>query len=448
MSAKRPSEGGGGGPAKLPNTGLIFSGVRAVNFVHGSNAMTLLGLFAQNGGVVVAATDASATHVLTDDEVKSLLPKLQKLLASAASKDLKVVRRDWVSRSITRGARQSEEAFRTPLEPPAAAAPSPQPESRPAAAARESTPPREGEEAAAPESEMRLHRNGGSRDVPGLHLLENAFSEEVEMRLFHHPALFKAENLPSETNTVSAIMARHFSDRYHIDAKRVTDNQSVTPPDYPPELLALIETARETFGLRGSLTFPEDAHCLTYLNGGRMFSHVDSVWHWGLCVIGINLGASCYLEMSPLKTSSRSVKVPIHRRSMFVLTGAARSAWKHAIVDVGQVGNQQGSSHLPRRSITLRSTRTWERMELERKIAAEPPSSVEAAELRRSLQEHVPQQVELKERDASGRYWRDAPPNAGLPAGTGWPFSEQEMAAKREGALALRRWLDGRGIRW
>jgi hypothetical protein len=103
---------------------------------------------------------------------------------------------------------------------------------------------------------------------------------------------------------------------------------------------------------------------------------------------------------------------------------------------------------MPRRSITLRATRTWERMELERKIAAAAPSM--AGPLRRSLAEHGPHQPELRERDPETErvYWRQAPANAGLPPNVGWPFSEEELELKREEGRALRCWLDQRGMRW
>jgi hypothetical protein len=299
----------------------------------------------------------------------------------------------------------------------------------------------------------------GKTPVPGLFKFDEAISEEVEKRLFDHESLFAANNVPSgQPGSVAEILSRKAREVSNgkVGATASSDGQVLTNKRlvelargqvYPPELVKSLEWVREKLGMQNVIMFPDDLHALTYYpnEGQGITPHVDSYWRWGLTVVGFSLGAPATLVMTCLESDRVVVKVALPRRSIYVFSGAARKLWDHHIEDVGWGGYPDAR---PRRSITLRCSRTWERMELDRKIKAETDEATKAA-LKRSLTAHGPDMDELlesKESPLGGRlmYWKHAEmqPNEGLGEGYGWRFSEDELVKKRGKAAELRQWLD------
>lgn len=307
----------------------------------------------------------------------------------------------------------------------------------------------------------------GHVPVPGLFVYEDAIDPDLEARLFHDSSLFDPANLPSgEPGSVRNLLAsrKHqvsgsvdaVASSIHqvVDNERLIDTGRGNARQNPPELVERVEWIRRQAGMESVIMFPDDTLAFTYyVNSGKGIpSHVDSYWRWGLTVIGVSLGGPATLVMTH-DDDGRVIKVALPRRSMYIFSGEARNFWKHSIWNVGWGA---GADAQPRRSITMRCSRTWEHTELVRKIAAAPDTSTRKA-LQKSLVLHRPDVPELLERKwHPGRqhlmYWRTAPAKDGLSKGQGWRFTEEELAVKRTDAIELRQWLDnnwpGGAERW
>jgi alkylated DNA repair dioxygenase AlkB len=115
-------------------------------------------------------------------------------------------------------------------------------------------------------------------------------------------------------------------------------------PPIPPELLPIRTRAAEVAAIdAGQFT---EALVTFYPAGAGIGWHRDAP-PFGV-VAGVSLGASCRMRFRPglgLGTVAAAVELP--PRSVYLLTGPARTAWQHTIPPVRQ----------PRWSVTFRTVR-------------------------------------------------------------------------------------------
>ena len=107
-------------------------------------------------------------------------------------------------------------------------------------------------------------------------------------------------------------------------------------------------------------THPTRLACQSYLPGGSFQIHWDSRYHWGEFVAGVTLGASCVIRFVK-QPHGPTVNVLLPRRSVYVMTGESRVAWKHGIFYTGREDTARPSWNPDgcRRSYTLRATKTF-----------------------------------------------------------------------------------------
>lgn len=133
---------------------------------------------------------------------------------------------------------------------------------------------------------------------------------------------------------------RHFGYRYDFESWRLV------PADPLPEPLAFVrERCAELAGV------PAEALAETLLTryppGATIGWHRDAPT-FGPTVIGVSLRAPCVLRFQRTVAGQRRVfELELAPRSMYALTGAARSAWQHSIPPVADL----------RYSITFRTVR-------------------------------------------------------------------------------------------
>ncbi|XP_022093253.1 alpha-ketoglutarate-dependent dioxygenase alkB homolog 4-like [Acanthaster planci] len=72
--------------------------------------------------------------------------------------------------------------------------------------------------------------------------------------------------------------------------------------------------------------------------GSAIDPHLDDSWLWGERLVTINLLSGTYLDMTPVRHHTPrnedariAVRIPLHPRSLLILSGPARYQWNHGI---------------------------------------------------------------------------------------------------------------------
>jgi alkylated DNA repair dioxygenase AlkB len=115
----------------------------------------------------------------------------------------------------------------------------------------------------------------------------------------------------------------HFGVTYGYSSWRLEDAPPL-PPWAVPLLPRVAAAMREPPNALGELL----ASC--YPEGARIGWHRDAPM-FGPAVIGISLGAPCVMRFRRRGESRTSFKLPLERRSAYVLGGASRTDWQHTI---------------------------------------------------------------------------------------------------------------------
>ena len=246
-------------------------------------------------------------------------------------------------------------------------------------------------------SDPRQHYDVGG--VPGLHVVTNFFTEEVERRLFTNAALFH-----STRDSASFGKQRHST--YSGGGGFLPDDcvgimNGVVDSHFFPELI-----------MQPSYVLP-----WTYGPGAAFKEHWDSRYSWGETVMGINLGAGCVMSFHPqgalksmappastdtgaggghdrLRTEvvvgakSFRIEVYLPPRSIYIMSGPSRVDWKHGIL-ANTEARRASFPPLPswnretrfRRSITLRVQKFFSDDVLRRLLERAAPGTLEHVRL-------------------------------------------------------------------
>lgn len=184
---------------------------------------------------------------------------------------------------------------------------------------------------------MNIQRNVGG--VPGLHIAYDAFSEEIEKRLFENPC-FPASGGDSGKEGIT-----------------------LNPLYFPDDWFRLINAVQDC-GLYPEMQHPNYALNLTYSNKGSFMAHRDSPYRWGESIVGVCIGMECVFEMrrmvndNPRGATNKTVSVQLPRRCLYVLVDDARTSWKHAIKKISKQTPEWNPNGL-RKSITFRSFKSY-----------------------------------------------------------------------------------------
>ena len=193
----------------------------------------------------------------------------------------------------------------------------------------------------------------------------------------------------------------------------------------------LINAVRDC-GLYPGLTSPNYCMSLTYPHGAVFPEHWDSRYRWGEAVLGVSLGAPARLTMHPAErgVGNQKVHVPLPRRSIYIMTGPSRTAWKHSLdqVSVGAAGPLPHWNPLGhRRSFTFRCTKTYEVESLKHALAACGPGRDDVAA---ALRARIAAQTVAK---GPGRNWPEQHDSRRKPGGAKF-FNKQELEAAAQRA--------------
>ncbi len=196
--------------------------------------------------------------------------------------------------------------------------------------------------------------------INGLHVGYDMFDEKTEIMYFHQPDLWPSREITEQTNYRHSLIP-------------------VLLHDFPSEIFELCKII-ETSKLIDSdhFIFPNYCLSLSYPIGSKFAGHFDSRYRWGIYIIGVNLGSPCMLSMSFPGDSSKTKKVLLPRRSIYVMSGDARYLYKHAISKINKIddandlandlANKEWNKKGIRRSFTLRCSKIYETVYLEHKL--------------------------------------------------------------------------------
>jgi hypothetical protein len=122
----------------------------------------------------------------------------------------------------------------------------------------------------------------------------------------------------------------------------------LAPPDFDADVLELLSECVA----KGLLEYPCDrVQFLLYPDGVGFAAHHDSAHRWGPRILSLSLGTTCELQLS--KKGEETFRCALEDRSAYLLKGAARYAWKHAISR-----RKRGGARL---SVVIRTTRLYSR---------------------------------------------------------------------------------------
>ena len=215
-----------------------------------------------------------------------------------------------------------------------------------------------------------IERNVGG--VVGLHVLNEAFSEEIEKALFFNYDLF----FPSMNQS-----GWHFTyEEQHLSGKRCHSVPPMYQRHLPDDVYRLVNLVRNS-GLYHEMVTPDYCLGLSYpgkeaSGGGSEFKmHFDSRFRWGESVVGVTLGQGCLMHFVK---GSEKVKIRIPRRSIYIMTGPSRTEWKHGISKMSTKNLKDFPSYPEwnplgmRRSLTLRCTKAVSDAFLARELQKTP----------------------------------------------------------------------------
>ena len=243
--------------------------------------------------------------------------------------------------------------------------------------------------------------------IKGLHVLYEAFTEDVERTLFTHPELF-----PFGATR----------------AKKKTLDSTLGLAKMPDDIMRVANVVRDS-GLEPTLITPDHVLSQSYPPRVGFMSHLDSNERWGEVVVGVSLGADGVLFFTPNCMNDRGIgnrirnaalendfadyptesgvtesdswrngrgsrvnkgpkswalELEIPRRSVYVMSGAARTDLEHGIRAV-----KDQTSHSPawnplgvRRSLTIRAQKPYSDATLEHLARENPRDKLTQARLR------------------------------------------------------------------
>ena len=231
-------------------------------------------------------------------------------------------------------------------------------------------------------NEFRIIENAGG--VPGLMVALNAFTEEVEHRLFEEESLYQSE--------------------FRLDPrdKKKRRSLSTLPMSWSQDVFSLCNLVSDS-GLWSDYFTPDYCLGLTYPPGASFQSHFDSRHRWGETVVGVTLGQCGTMYFTPPKQpdiirpvieenflndlgqpairikdyslGKFAIELDLPRRSIYVMTGDSRFHYKHGLRTQKPANFAPPSHWNPnnlRRCLTLRHTKCFSDISLELAIAQDP----------------------------------------------------------------------------
>ena len=227
---------------------------------------------------------------------------------------------------------------------------------------------------------LEILRNVGG--VQGLHVALDSFDEDVERELFQ--SAVHGGNDPRSAQ-------RH--------------GTHTNPSDWAasaPEIIKVCNVVKDS-GLVPDYLAPDYLFAITYPAGCTGFKeHFDSRYRWGETVVGVTLGREATLYFVPGHQRVKALGVPaapvqsalgvrakrydsglfaielsLPRRSIYVMSGAARTDWKHGIRALPRAEANgplpaAWNPHSLRRALTLRATKVYSDHCLQELLAANP----------------------------------------------------------------------------
>jgi alkylated DNA repair dioxygenase AlkB len=152
--------------------------------------------------------------------------------------------------------------------------------------------------------------------IPGLRYIENYISEEHEVRLVNLIDL-QPWNLALKRRT------QHYGYRYDYAARSVDGSDYLgSSPDWIEALC---------HALRAESIFvekPDQAIVNEYLPGQGIAPHIDCLRCFSDTIASLSLAASCTMNLTRDKSQQSIALAP---RSLLILQGEVRFAWKHGI---------------------------------------------------------------------------------------------------------------------
>jgi hypothetical protein len=190
-----------------------------------------------------------------------------------------------------------------------------------------------------------FHIERNVEGIQGLHVLYDAFDEETELRYWNDKSMWPPmELLPKDSRSGKIFLLEYGFPDAILDVVHIAQNLI----EYP--------------------MIPDYCLCLSYPVGSQFSAHFDSRYRWGIYIVGVNLGAPCVLSMSSPGKDTKKITLP--RRSIYMLSGDARYVYKHAISKINkcdsELANKSWNPEGIRRSLTLRCTKVFETMLLEK----------------------------------------------------------------------------------
>ena len=189
--------------------------------------------------------------------------------------------------------------------------------------------------------------------VPGLILVEDAFTEEQETAL-----LRAVDESPVRWNRRRTRITKNYGPYYFFSERdtpqgrfRYTDGKIIHTP-LPPFLNTLVMPiilhaipSMESFK-------PNQLHVALYRKGedGKIRMHNDNkMGELGPFIVGMCLNSGCIMTFMHPKTGKKKL-VNLPRRSIYVMTGESHHEWRHGILS--------GDTERDRISFTLREVRS------------------------------------------------------------------------------------------
>ena len=227
--------------------------------------------------------------------------------------------------------------------------------------------------------------------IKGLHVFYEAFTEDVERRMFHNEDLFRF-GAPAP------------------DASNKSLDSTLGMKNMPDDIMRVANLVRDS-GLDPTLITPDHVMSQSYPPTAGFMAHIDDNSRWGEAVVGVSLGADGVLYFTPNCKNERAIgarickaalendfkdyptksgitesdswrtgrgsrvnkgakswalELEIPRRSIYVMTGAARTDLEHGIRGVRAPSDAPSWNPTGvRRSLTLRAQKPYSDATLE-----------------------------------------------------------------------------------
>ena len=184
--------------------------------------------------------------------------------------------------------------------------------------------------------------------VPGLHIGYEMFSVDLEKELFTSEYLYPyGEGGTKKQNDAVTYLSAGSSYPTPRDVRRrgkndpeTTPSQATTigPTAFPNAIFELLSAVEES-GLFNDMCPPSYCLSLNYPKGSHFGSHFDSRYCWGEVVMGVNLGGSAVMLMTPhhfeygeWRPSGEPQRIFLPRRSIYVMSSQSRISWQHFVL--------------------------------------------------------------------------------------------------------------------